>query len=78
MENGINVWMRCDENGKEIERVKSEKRPDGNNDWFPAYPHSRIHGIKYSYYSGDSDWVRAANKSMAINANYNFRKSRMR
>ncbi len=66
LKNGENVWIN-----QEGTRVRSTTRPTG--EWFPAWSARRIHGDRYEYYNGSSDWINAANASMKQAANDNFR-----
>lgn len=56
--NGKNVWTDG------TNKIKSETRPEG---YYPAYPASRVHGNSYEYYSGNTEWEKAANKAMSQN-----------
>lgn len=71
---GKNAWVQWGgyEGTTVVAFVRSEERPDG--EWSPFYPASRVKGDAYEYYDGRSEWERAANESMASEANSNFRR----
>lgn len=41
-------------------------------DWFPIVNFRRVHGCRYTPYKGDSEWVKAANRSLREAAQNNF------
>lgn len=70
MRAGKNVW-HCEKCGDEF-KGESGKCPKCGNEAWAKYPESRVHGDKYEYYEGNSQWEREANISMKNAAHNTF------
>ena len=69
---GRNIWIDIDGTIVAVSETRPTPRHEGDG-VYAAYNPRRVRGNRYEYYTGSSEWVEAANASMAEQAAYNGR-----